>query len=130
MSLRDKLFERVSPWLPDEQVQQVFLAQGGGNPWLVNGLSGLGGLLGGLLGNAFVKRYIVAVTDKSVVVFTTNYNGTKPEATAMVLPRQTRLGPHKGIWGRINLDGQKYYAHAKFRKDIQAADAALEGAAA
>jgi hypothetical protein len=28
------------------------------------------------------------------------------------------LGPHKGLWGRVNLGDEKAWSHAKFRKDI------------
>ena len=130
MALRDKLIERVGPLLPGEQVNQVFLAQTGANPYLASIIAPIGGLLGGLLFQTLLKRYIIAVTDQSVVVLTATFNGTKPIDVHSRLPRQTKLGPHKGIWGSINLNGQKYYVHAKFRKDIAAADAAQQSAAA
>jgi hypothetical protein len=117
MSLRDKLVARTQPLLPGEQVQQVFLAQSGASPWL----SGLAGLFG----QAMVRRRIVAVTDRSIVVFATDWNGTKPQDVVRRLPRQTKIGPAKGIWARINVGDEKTWSHAKFRKEIQAADAAL-----
>ncbi|SNS74671.1 hypothetical protein SAMN05421812_101633 [Asanoa hainanensis] len=119
MSLRDKLVARTQPLLPEEQVQQVFLAQSGVSPWL----SGLAGLLGETL----VRRRIVAVTDRSIVVFATSFSGTKPIAVVRRLPRATQIGPAKGIWARINVGDEKTWSHAKFRKEIRAADAALTG---
>ncbi|WP_155251604.1 hypothetical protein [Salinispora cortesiana] len=39
------------------------------------------------------------------------------------LPRKTQLGPTKGIWGQINVGEEKTWVHAKFRKNVRAADA-------
>ncbi|GIF74988.1 hypothetical protein [Asanoa siamensis] len=116
MSLRDKLVQRTQPLLPGEQVQQVFLAQSGASPWL-------SGLLG-LFGQTFIRRRIVAVTDRSIVVFATDFNGTKPEGVLRRLPRQHQIGPAKGIWARINVGDEKTWSHVKFRKEIVAADTA------
>src|SRR4051812_31714723 len=58
MALRDKLRERVQPYLePGEQVQQVFLAQAGMNPMVMP-------LLGGLIVLLATHPKIVAVTDR------------------------------------------------------------------
>lgn len=121
MALRDKLTERVQPFLPGEQVQQIFLGQTR-SPYRAM-LFG-GGLLGGLLAESGNQRRIIAVTDQAVVVFSTNFNGTKPNSVVARLPRQTQIGPHKGIWARITIGDEKLRVHAKFRKDIKAADAA------
>jgi hypothetical protein len=119
MSMRDKLITRTQPLLPGEQIQQIFLAQSGATPWL----SGIAGLFG----QALIRRRIVAVTDKSIVVFATDFNGTKPRDVVRRLPRATQIGPAKGIWARINVGDEKTWSHAKFRKEIVAADAALAG---
>jgi hypothetical protein len=116
MSVRDKLIERTQPMLPDEQIQQIFPAQSGASPWL----SGIVGLLG----QTFVRRRIVAVTDKGIVVFDANFNGTTPKDVLRRLPRTTKIGPFKGIWSPINVGDEKTWSHAKFRKEVEAADAA------
>ncbi|WP_203706054.1 hypothetical protein [Asanoa iriomotensis] len=115
--MRDKLVARTQPLLQGERVQQVFLAQSGASPWL----SGIAGLFG----QALIRRRIVAVTDRSIVVFATDFNGTNPRDVVRRLPRGTRIGPAKGIWARINVGDEKTWSHARFRKEIEAADAAL-----
>jgi hypothetical protein len=115
VALRDKLIERLQPMLPGEQIQQTFLAQSGVSPWLGNAF--------GFLGQSMVRRRIIAVTDQSVVVFSTNFNGTSPSEILRRLPRATRIGPAKGVWSRINVGDEKTWAHGRFRKDIEAADA-------
>jgi hypothetical protein len=117
MGRRESLQERVQALLPDEQVQQVFMAQAGANPWIGNSF--------GLLGQFMVKRRIIAVTDQAVVVFGATFNGTTPTEMIRRLPRQTRLGPVKGIWSTINIGAEKTWVHRKFHKDVKAADAAL-----
>ncbi len=120
MALRDKLTERVAPLLqPGEQVRHVFLAQAGANPWLGNSF--------GLLLQGMVKRRVVAVTDQNVVVLGATFNGTKPTQVLHRLPRATPIGPTKGIWSRIQLGGDTMWVHAKFRKEIAAADAGVAG---
>ncbi|GIF51000.1 hypothetical protein DFJ67_6481 [Asanoa ferruginea] len=117
MALRDKLIERTQPLLPGEQIQQIFLAQSGVTPWA--------SAFAGLLGQTLLRRRIVAVTDRSIVVLSTNFNGTAPNEVLRRLPRQTAIGPAKGIWARINVGDEKTWSHARFRKEIEAADAAL-----
>jgi hypothetical protein len=118
MGLNEKLTDRVQPMLmPGEQVQQVFLAQTG-NPMLAPLL--------GLLGTLFIKRRIVAVTDRAVVVFGADFNGAKPTEVLRRLPRASQLGPVKGIWAPINVgEAKKTYVHARFHKAVNAADAAI-----
>lgn len=117
MGLREKLTERVQPLLPGEQVRQVFMAQAGVNPWIGN--------MFGLMGQLMVRRRIVAVTDKAVVVFGATFNGGKPTEVLRRLPRETRLGPTKGIWSQVSVGDEKTWVHAKFRKDVSAADATV-----
>jgi hypothetical protein len=115
MALRDKLADRVTPLLESgEQPQQVFLAQGGLNPWLA-------GLLG-VLGRALVKPRLIAVTDRGVVVFEASFTGTKPASLLARLPRATRLGPVGGLWAPITVAGEKLYVHKRFHKDVNTAD--------
>jgi hypothetical protein len=117
VALRDRLTERVTPLLePGEQVRHVFPAQAGVNPWIGNLL--------GLLGQTFVRRRIVAVTDQHVVVLGATLNGTKPTKVLHRLPR-TRIGPTKGIWSSIQLAGEKTWVHARYRGEVEGADAGL-----
>jgi hypothetical protein len=120
MGMREKLIARMQPLLPGENIQQVFLAQSGASPWIGNSF--------GFLGQAIVRRRIVAVTERAVVVFAADFNGTKPRELLRRLPRGTKLGPVKGIWSQINLGGdEKTWVHTRFHKDVQAADAVAAG---
>ncbi len=119
MALRDKLKERVQPFLePGEQVQQVFLAQSGPNPNLV--------FLSYLV--MFFSSYsVIAVTDRAVLVCKASLWGqAKPKSVTERLPRQTHIGPVEGgLWSRTNLPGGKTWVHRRFYHDVQAADAAV-----
>jgi hypothetical protein len=118
MALDDKLRERVQAHLePGESVEQVFLAHGGASPWLVG--------IAGLLGTLFVRRRIVAATDRSVVVFEADWNGTNPQRVLARLPRETKIGPAKGVWATAQLGDEKLYVHKRFHSQIKAADAKL-----
>jgi len=118
MALREKLVERVQPYLEEgEQVEQVFTAQSGPNPywffltWII----------------AFMVKYrIVAVTNKNIVVLESAKTGYKPKALLAREPLATRLGPMSGLWGTTELAGEKMYVHKRFHKDVAAADAALD----
>jgi hypothetical protein len=118
MALRDKLAERTRPYLEDgEQVEQVFLAQTGPTPWLM-------GLIGGLAMMLAVKRRIIVVTDRAIVVLAAGaWTGTNAKSVVARLPRQTRFGALKGLWARIELDGQRMWVHKRFFKDVAEADA-------
>jgi hypothetical protein len=120
MGMREKLIARVQPLLPGETIQQVFLAQSGVSPWIGNTF--------GFLGQAVVRRRIVAVTERAIVVFSADFNGTKPKELLRRLPRGTKIGPAKGLWSPINLGGdEKAWTHSRFHKDVQAADAVSAG---
>jgi hypothetical protein len=127
MALREKLTDRVAPYIqPGEQVQHVFLASGGMNPWLASTFGAIGGALLAVIGQAtLIKRRIIAVTDQSVVVLEANFNGTKPKSVVARLPRNTTIGPVKGIWSPVRFFDEKLYIHKKFHKDVRAADSAL-----
>ena len=147
MALRDMLVRAVKPLLPEEQVQQVFVAQGGRNPWLiaipailavivcavtganVGGLSGglLATLLGGglvlVLASLFITRRIVAVTNWAVVVFAANWSGAKPTGVLVRLPRQTLIGEPQGNRRPITRGDEKLWVNRRFRDEIAAANA-------
>jgi hypothetical protein len=119
-SLREKLAERAGPYLQQgEQVRQVFLAQGGPNPYW--------SFLTWLIFFA-VKPRIIVVTDGSIIVLAAGRMApSKPIAgpPLAVLPRQTPFGPVSGLWSVINLNGEKLWVHKRFHKDVAAADAAI-----
>ncbi len=119
MALRDKLAERVQPYLePGEQVQQVFMGQTGPSPlfslisyWIV--------LIAG-------KYYIFAVTDRAIlVVRASKMMPAKPKELEARLPRATQIGPVSGLWGKTTALGQRIWVNKRFHKDIDAADAHL-----
>lgn len=121
MALRDKLRERAQPLLePDEQIEEVFLAQTGPTPWL--------GLLTTLIWFA-VKRRIVVVTDRSIVVMSAGWwTGTNPKGVLARLARGTRLGPLSGLWGKTTLGAETVHVHKRFHGDVARADANAAGA--
>src|SRR4051812_26208490 len=115
MALRAKLNARVTPLLEaGEQVQYTFPADAGVTPWLANGF--------GLIGRALLaKPRLIAVTDRAVVILQAGIGGTSPTKVLTRLPRDTRIGPAKGIWAPVVLASQKMYVHKRFHKDIEAA---------
>ena len=120
MALREKLASRTQPFLePGEQVQQIFAAQVGPNPWIVPAF--------GPIIVAIVSKFrVIAVTDRAVLVLKSSKLTVKPTELLHRLPRQTRLGPIEGkIWGKITVGGERTWVHKRFHKDVQAADAAL-----
>jgi hypothetical protein len=118
MALREKLAENVKPYLePGEQIHQVFVCQTGPSPYW----SFLTYLVA-----FWVKMHAVAVTDRNIVFLRTSiWSQTKPKHVESRLPRGTRLGPLSGLWGKMELEGQKYWVHKRFHKDVAAADAEL-----
>lgn len=119
MALRDKLAERTQPYLePGEQVRHVFMGQTGPSPWFA-ALSWLIILFAG-------EYFIFAVTDRAILVMKAGkFLPSKPKSLAARLPRQTQLGPVKGLWGQTEALGKRVWVHKRFHKDIQAADAEL-----
>jgi hypothetical protein len=117
MALRDKLAERVQPMLePGEQIQQVFMAQGGPSPywmfltyWVV----------------IFGAKYrIVAVTDRAIVVFKgSSMVPSKPKGLLGRGPRHI-IGPATGLWGKCTVGPEQLWVHKRFHKDVLAADTA------
>ncbi|MBI2709263.1 MAG: hypothetical protein HYX34_06170 [Actinobacteria bacterium] len=122
MALRDKLAERMQPYLePGEQVRHVFTGQTGPSPWL--------GALSWLIVLFGAKYRIVAVTDRSItVVNASKLVPSKPKGDAAVakLPRATPIGPVSGLWGETRFLGERLWVHKRFHKDIAAADAELQ----
>ena len=123
MAVRDKISKSVPPHLePGETLQAAFPAQGGINPNLLI-------LTGYLLAFVLSKYVIVAVTDRRIALFKASALATtKPKELLGSFPRETRLGPVSGLWGKIELGGTRYYVHRRFHKDVEAADAAAAAA--
>ncbi|RKR92368.1 hypothetical protein BDK92_6806 [Micromonospora pisi] len=120
MALGDVLAARVVPFLePGEVLQEVFPAQGGITPWLGSGM-------GVLIALALVRFRIVAVTGDAVVVMEAGgLTYTTPTKVLARLPRDTRIGPVRGIWAKTRIGEEKLYVHWRFHKQVRAADAAL-----
>lgn len=118
MALRDKLRERCQPLLePGEQTQEVFLAQTGPSPWF--------GLLTYLI-FFWVKRRVIAVTDRAIVVIRSgSWSGTSAQEVLARLPRNTPLGPVSGLWAKVVLNGERMWVHKRFHSDIERADAGI-----
>lgn len=123
MALRDKLAQRVQPFLePGEEARHVVLAQTGPHPLMI--------LL--LYVFAFWMRYrIIVVTDRAVVILRASVlRPAAPKELLQRLPRQTPLGaPLSGLFARTEIAGEKTYIHKRFHKDVAAADAELAPAA-
>jgi hypothetical protein len=119
-SLREKLAARATPYLqPGEQVQQVYMAQGGPSPYW--------SFLTYLIYFAVKPRIIVVTNSRILVLPAGRMSPSKPtaESNAAVLPRQTPLGPVSGLWAATNVNGEKLWVHKRFQKDVIAADAAI-----
>jgi hypothetical protein len=115
MGIRTKLHERIQPQLdPGETIQSVFLTQTGPNPYL--------GFLTYLI-FFWTKYWAIAATDRRIVVLRTSmWRPSKAQGIAATFPRETRLGPVSGLWGKVSLGGTTYWVHKRFHKDIEEAD--------
>lgn len=114
MALRDKLAARSQPLLPPgSNIRHTFACQTGPNPWFF--------LLTYLI-FFWIQYRIVAVTDDAIYVMRSSKFTLKPKEVLATLPRQTRLGPVSGLWGKLDLMGQTHWVHKRFHKDIEAAD--------
>lgn len=117
MALRDKLAERAAPFLPQgSQVRQVFVCQTGPNPWF---------FLITYLTIFWIKYRLVAVTQDGIYVLEGSKftGGAKPKSLVGTMPRATQLGPVSGVYGKVNLLGERHWVHKRFHKDVTAADA-------
>jgi hypothetical protein len=124
MGIRTKIAKNVQPHLePGETLQAGFPAQGGVNPWWV--------ILTGYIIFMWLSKYmIIAVTDRRILLFKASLLATgKPKELVGTFPRETRFGETSGVFGKIELGGTRYYVHKRFRKDLEAADAAPSPAA-
>jgi hypothetical protein len=119
MALRDKLAERSQPLLPpNARIRQAFVCQTGPNPFL---------FLVTYLTMFWIQFRIVCVADDAIYVLRSSKFRYAPKELVSTLPRQQTLGPVSGLWGRIDLAGERHWVNKRFHKDIEAADAALMG---
>lgn len=118
MALRDKIRQNSQPFLePGETVQAAFNAQTGPSPYLSLLL---------YLFLFWVRMYLVVVTDRRILVIrSSTWKPSSARSVEAVLPRDTRLGPLSGLWAKRELNGQGFWIHKRFHKDVAAADALL-----
>jgi hypothetical protein len=114
MALRDKLATRSQPFLPPgSRIRQTFVCQTGPSPWM---------FLITYIVFFFIKYRIVAVTEDAIYVLRSSKMTMTPKELIATLPRQTQLGPVSGMWGKLDLLGERHWVHKRFHKDIAAAD--------
>ncbi|HEX4832145.1 MAG TPA: hypothetical protein VH478_13760 [Trebonia sp.] len=118
MALRDKLAQRAQQYLePGEQVQSVFCVQTGASPYMA--------LVSAWIVLLTRGYYTIAVTDRAIVILRNGwFSGTNPKEITARLPRQPLEQP-TGLWGKLNLNGTRYWVHRRFHKDVAAANAAI-----
>lgn len=113
--LRDKLRMGAQPFLePGEQIQTVFWAQTGPNPWLV------GGVIGVIFG---AKFHVVVVTDRNVVLLESSFwrGGGHPKAVRARLPHEQLGTLDKGLlWGKVMIGGERHWVAHGFFKEVTA----------
>jgi hypothetical protein len=118
MALRDKLRERITPHLePGEQLQQVLMSQTGLSPWFIPAI-------GALIAMIVNKYYVVAVTDRNIVLFKANklLPSKMTGAGAVRLPRSEVFNVQGKLWGTSTLGGTRHFIHRRFFADAAAAD--------
>ena len=122
MALRDKMMSKVQPYLqPGEQVQAVFGGQKISQWWL---------LLSALI-LLFANEYrTVVATDRRIIVFHgSKFSQTTITSVAGEFPRDTLIGPPKGLWWKCESLGLPIYVHKRFHKDVEKADSLRTAAA-
>jgi hypothetical protein len=124
MALRDKLAERVTPFLePGEEVEVVFAPQSGPNPWW----AAVWGWLVMVATGSFSYVTVVTTGRANVVLRNTRMFRFR---SAAVLFRGARepLGDPAGIWGKISVGGERYWVHRRFHHDVRLANDLLPNA--
>jgi hypothetical protein len=121
MAIREKIADRAKPYLAEgEHVQVTLAAQTMSQWWVLLTFFIL------LFGNRY--RSIV-VTDRRILVLDTGrLSMANAKAVVRELPRATRIGPSTGgIWYRTESLGETLRINRRFYKDIERADAAVQG---
>jgi hypothetical protein len=116
LGFRARAQESVQRFLePGEEVQAIFGAQTGPSPYFL------------FLAYIFVfwfKYFLVVVTDRRILLARASiWRTTQAQEVVATYPRETRLGPVSGLWGKIELGGNRYWVHKRFHSDVAAADA-------
>jgi hypothetical protein len=118
MALRDKLRDRITPNLePGEQLQHVLMSQTGISPWFIPAI-------GAFIAMIVNKYYVVAVTDRNIVLFKANklIPSMMKGDGAVRLPRSEVFNVQGKLWGTATLAGTKHFIHRRFFADAAAAD--------
>ena len=121
MALREKIAEAAQPQLEEgEQIRHVFVAQTGPSPYW--------SFLTYLIWFA-IQVYDVVVTARSLVFVRASFwRQANPKHIEGRFPRNMRLGPVSGLWGKMEIDGRRFWVHKRFHKDVAAADAEVADA--
>lgn len=116
MAIRDQLRSNATHLLqPGESIQAVFCAQ------TTSQYYALLSTLIIILSDAY---RVVVVTDKRILVCRSGrFRMTPVKHPVAELPRNTRIGPPRGLWWRCETLGELLYIHKRFHKDVTAADA-------
>jgi hypothetical protein len=124
MALRDTLIKRVTPFLePGEEVEVVFAAQSGPNPWW----SVVWGWLAMVVTGSFSYVTVVTTDRANVVLRNVRMFRFRPAAVLFRGPRES-LGNPSGIWGKISVGGERYWVHRRFHGDVRLANDLLPDA--
>ena len=113
MAIRDTLRVNAAHVLqPGEVIQAVFSAMTT-SPWF--------GLLVWFRGFR-----VVVVTDRRILVCRSGrFSGDLVKEVIRELPRNTKIGPAKGLWFRCEMLGERLYIGQLFHKDVAKADALI-----
>ncbi|EFC81795.1 hypothetical protein [Parafrankia sp. EUN1f] len=155
MALRDRIAFQMRPYLaPGERVEYVVLAQAGLSPyfnlvpptgflawnltinllpWSEYYFFASGAVMAALVLAVFtiylarMKNRILVVTDQSILLMGAGLIAwAAPNGPPLLrLPRQTVLGPPRGLYGAMLLSGEKLWVSPLFRKRVTAANAEL-----
>jgi Bacterial PH domain len=120
MAIRDQVRANAAHILqPGETVQAVFCAQTTSQYYA---------LLSTLIIVLSDAYRVVVVTDKRILVCRSGrFRMTPVKHVIKELPRNTRIGPPRGLWWRCETLGEPIYVHMRFHKDVAAADAVVIG---
>ncbi|MCU1393341.1 MAG: hypothetical protein JWM34_1769 [Ilumatobacteraceae bacterium] len=99
-----------------EQIQEVF-------PATTMGLL-MTALLDRILFFMPSTHRIVVVTDRRIAVFRSGkFTQGNPKKLLRSVPRNTKIGPPKGVTYKTKVLGEKMFVHKRFHKDVENADA-------
>ncbi|HEY6397135.1 MAG TPA: hypothetical protein VIX82_06750 [Solirubrobacteraceae bacterium] len=73
-----------------------------------------------------VGHAVFVVTDRRIVVVRAGKLRTRAlKSVLTTFPRDTRFGSLSGQWGKIELDGSRYWVNQRFFGELEAADSLL-----